>query len=111
MLRADALNIAVEDSASHEDAEWFAAKPERGYRLRPRQPGELGQGEDTHVIVIQICPGIRSRQTLHIAGALPNDDDAQLGRLAELTLLNEAAFIVNGHVLSLEEFPVWGVQQ
>jgi hypothetical protein len=55
---------AIVERVMDDDRDWFAAHPERRWRLRQYVPGEgapLDEPGATDVVVIQIAPGIRIR--------------------------------------------------
>jgi hypothetical protein len=102
-----AIDPRVEDRASADDRTWFATRPERRYRFRPRLPRELGAEDATHILVVQLFPGARLRKPVCWCGssAVPPDEDDQLARLADLIARGELAYIYLGRVLSLQELP------
>ena len=61
-------------TATEMDAEWFATRPHRQYRVRPLVAGELpvpppvGDGLRPFVVVAQIAPGVRVRGAFLAAG-------------------------------------------
>ena len=67
------------DRASDDDKAWFAAHPDRSYRIRPMVPGEhLGVASPAWCAVHQLRPGWRIRM-LGGRGQLPPDTE-QTGR-------------------------------
>jgi hypothetical protein len=70
------------DWLSADDRRWFAARPDRSFRLRkpaPRELEMLGGSGTSHVLVRQVEPGFRMRLAVLCEG-LP-DCDAVLRRL------------------------------
>ena len=77
-----AIDPAIEDRASEDDREWFAARPTCRYRVRLRIPGECGDtpGGDC-VLVTQIRPGVRTRTLLPTPAGVPLDPAAALAQV------------------------------
>src|SRR5687768_14601731 len=109
--RDSEIDAPTEDRASDDDRQWFKARPDRRYRFRPRLSRELGGDADTtHVLVVQMCPGARTRRGVCWMGAaMPADSDEQLGRLFHLICAGEPAYVLDGHVMGFEDLP--GVRQ
>lgn len=69
-------------TAPEMDAEWFAARPHRQYRVRPYVEGELpmappgGDGLRPFVVVAQIAPGVRVRGGFLAAGEPGQSEEA-----------------------------------
>lgn len=98
------FNPDVEDRASESDRIWFEAHPHLPYRLRPALEYELGLPHGKYVLVRQVAPGFRVRVPITIMGK-PPCGNSQIGRLAELVMAGEAAFVFNDRVVSLADLP------
>lgn len=81
------------EAASLTDAEFFASRPERQYRIRPAIPGEFGPAEagplpralQRWVAVRQLRPGIRARASFILEGAPADTEQAAAAWFALLT--------------------------
>lgn len=61
------------DDAPWMDAQWFAQRPERQYRLRPMHPSEYSSfGGSTHILVQKVCSVERQRLPVSLL-AVPAD--------------------------------------
>lgn len=70
---APGLDVYAEDWASEGDRIWFAQNPGRTTRIRRRMPKELANSYGSHVLAVQIRPGVRFRQALPQETALALD--------------------------------------
>jgi hypothetical protein len=63
------------DLAKQLDRDWFRSHPYRSHRIRPAVTGEIpGGGADTHVVVRQLAPGLRSRRAFDPVAPFPSGE-------------------------------------
>ena len=94
----------IEEHFSQNDRQWFANHPKRVFRRRRKFAGEfVARSKSTHVIVIQVRPGIRILRPLLLVGRPPKNCDKELARLHRLILDRETAFILDRQVYSVYE--------
>ena len=92
------------DIASDNDRAWFAANPERRYRLRGPLPSErfAWQGDVTRasaMVVHLVSPGVRMRFSANLIRALEtySDDEATAKRLWEEGVGERLTAILRGY--------------
>lgn len=89
--------------ASANDREWFKERSHRRFRLRERLRGEFPTS-DTHVLVEQLEPGFRYRQTCSFIDVLPPDTDEALARIEDLLVKGKVAVVQEGQITDFADY-------
>jgi hypothetical protein len=67
--------VTPTDLAKNLDIDWFRSHPNRSHRIRPGISGESpGIPPERYVVVRQVQPGVRLRQSFDVALPLPSEE-------------------------------------